>query len=418
MKLVIYHPQGNTNVRESARSFAEANLLREYHTSVACFPSSFLDSLANLPYVSELRRRKLDLALKPFTRTAPFREICRLISQKAGFSKLIKTETGLFSVEAITRELDKKVAKNLHKVLTKHDGVYAYEDGAYFSFQEAKRRGSQCFYDLPTGYWRAKVSILEEQKKKFPDWKYTMPALTDSKEKLKNKDEELKLADCIFVASNFTKYTLQQFPGTLANIHVIPYGFPPVASAKNYERKSYSPIKLLFVGSLSQQKGIANLFEAVNEIGPEVKLTVIGQKSTSDCMVLNSELLKHRWIPSLPHHKILEEMRAHDVLIFPTLFDGFGLVVSESMSQGTPVIATHNCAGPDLIEHGKNGWLVTPGSTSMLKTMIEDVIQNPHLISKVGQAAMVTARNRPWSVFRKELSDAIKTHYLMYSIIP
>ena len=45
---------------------------------------------------------------------------------------------------------------------------------------------------------------------------------------------------------------------------------------------------------------------------------------------------RHRYITSLPHHQILERMRQHDVLLFPTLFDGCGLVITEALSQGLP----------------------------------------------------------------------------------
>lgn len=411
MNLFIYHPQGNTNVKESAIGFAEANLLKEFHTSIACFPKSILDSLGNIPYVAEVRRRKFDILLKPFTRTSPILEVGRLISQKAGFTRFMQRETALFSAEAVTRHLDKKVAASLRNAST-NAGVYAYEDGAYFSFHEAKRRGIKCFYDLPTGYWRAKMKILEEEKKQFPGWQDTMPGLTNSKEKLWRKDEELKMADRIFVASNFTKSTLNEYPGKLPPIQVIPYGFPEVSRPKNYFKTNRNaPVKLLFVGSLSQQKGIANLFQAANALGEKVSLTLIGQKSTTNCLALNTELLKHRWIPSLSHNKVLEEMRNHDILVFPTLFDGFGLVISEAMSQGTPVIATDNCAGPDLIENGKNGWIVNAGSTAMLQSTILKLTEEPELIAKAGVEAMLTASKRPWHIYRRELSNAIKSYY-------
>lgn len=410
MKLIIHHSQGNANVRASAIGFAEAGLLSEFHTSIACFKGSFLDSIASLSFLSEIRRRRFDSSLKPFTHTSPAIEFGRLLSLRAGFHKFTKQETGIFCVEAATRSLDKKVALSLKKAGKNGiSAVYAYEDGALFSFREARRMGLKCFYDLPTGYWRAKLRILEEEKKRFPEWENTIPGLFDSMDKLARKDEEIKLADRIFVASRFTASTLKDFPGTLPPVQVIPYGFPTVGPGRDYASNiSPLPIKLLFVGSLSQQKGIANLFKAVDAVGNSVSLTVIGRKGNEDCAALNTELAKHRWIPSMPHQDILKIMREHDVLVFPTLFDGFGLVISEAMSQGTPVIATYNSGGPDLIEHGRNGWLVEAGSTDALQATIEDLVKNPASIIKAGREAMETARMRPWEVFKQELSDAIK----------
>jgi glycosyltransferase involved in cell wall biosynthesis len=350
--------------------------------------------------------------MQHFTRSSPAVELARLFSSKTGLKNLVKHETGRFSVDAVTRYLDKRVAESLTKERNKGvGGVYAYEDAATLSFKEAKRLGLKCFYDLPTGYWRAKLRILELEKQRFPEWQNTFLGLRDSQGKLDRKDEEIGLADRIFVASQFTAHTLKDFPGKLPPVDIIPYGFPAVEPGTNHTKSiSSGRLKLLFVGNLSQQKGIANLFQAMEGLEKHVSLTLVGKKATEDCDALNSGLAKHRWIPGLPHHEVLQIMREHDVLVFPTLFDGFGMVMSEAMSQGTPVIATYNSAGPDLIEDGKNGWLVEAGSTHALKATIENLIGKSELIAKAGLEARETARLRPWSVFRQELSTAVSRH--------
>ncbi|MEO6584475.1 MAG: glycosyl transferase family 1, partial [Ferruginibacter sp.] len=290
MKLILSHSQGNANVRATAISFADADLLQEFHTSIACFPGSVLDALGGINFLSEVRRRGFDKRLKKFTHTSPIKEMGRLFSLKANFSKLTAPETGIFCVDAVIQGLDRKVAYGLKKAINRGaDGVYAYEDGAEFLFREAKRLGLQNFYDLPTGYWRAKLRILAAEKKRYPEWQSTIRGLIDSDEKLMRKDEEIKMADRIFVASKFTASTLSDFSGSLPPVQIIPYGFPPVSSAKKYDTKNGKlPIKLLFVGNLSQQKGIADLFKAVDALGKKVSLTLVGRKPTNDCEALNS----------------------------------------------------------------------------------------------------------------------------------
>jgi glycosyltransferase involved in cell wall biosynthesis len=194
----------------------------------------------------------------------------------------------------------------------------------------------------------------------------------------------------------------------LAPVEVIPYGFPPVVKTRDYSSVSgTSRLKLLFVGSLSQRKGVANLFAAVAALGRHVQLTVVGHKVSDNCPALDAALAKHHWIPSLPHAEILKLMQVHDVLAFPSLFEGFGLVITEAMSQGTPVITTDRTAGPDLIKHDRNGWLVEAGSTEALKIAIEKLVSHPKLIAQAGKAAMETARHRPWEVYGRELAEAI-----------
>ena len=188
----------------------------------------------------------------------------------------------------------------------------------------------------------------------------------------------------------------------------MPYAFPPVASSRNYNSHLASkPLKILFVGGLSQRKGVADLFAVAEKLKNHVALTVVGKKATDQCPALNAALSKHHWIPSLPHSKILELMQTHDVLVFPSLFEGFGLVITEAMSQGTPVITTDRTAGPDFIKHGENGWLVEAGSTQALQAAIEELLLRPNILSEVGREALKTATTRTWDMYGKELAWAI-----------
>ncbi|MDF2434041.1 MAG: hypothetical protein JWP44_3672, partial [Mucilaginibacter sp.] len=222
-------------------------------------------------------------------------------------------------------------------------------------------------------------------------------------------ENEIKLADHVFVASTFTASTIKDYPGKLPPVSIIPYGFPTVTeNARQYAVvKKGSALKLLYVGSLSQRKGIANLFAAVEKLKDHVELTLVGTKRNNNCTALNSALAKHTWIPSLSHNDVLELMRAHDVLVFPSLFEGFGLVITEAMSQGTPVITTDRTAGPDLIENGKNGWLIEAGSTEALISAIENILYSPGLIARAGKEAMQTASLRPWEIYESEIAAAV-----------
>ena len=407
MKIIVSHPTSNQNNRAVVKGLHDADLLQAFYTTVAVFPGNVLDRLGSFGPFSDLERRRFEPHLQALTKTMPYKEIGRILSARFGFSQFLKQETGLFCIDAVYQHLDKKVAANLAKEFKRgSDAVYAYEDGAYLSFLEAKKQHLECLYDLPIGYWRAAMHLMAEEIEKWPDWASTLTGFNDSQAKLDRKDAELQLADRIFVASSFTAKTLQAYPGTLAPVHVIPYGFP-----KPFLKRTYSntkgPLKLLFVGGLSQRKGIANMFAAVENLGPHVQLTVVGGKIGKACAALDAALSKHTWIPSLPHHEVLEIMRSHDVLVFPSLFEGFGLVITEAMSQGTPVITTDRTAGPDLIEHGRNGWLVEAGSTPSLQACLEGLIKQPEQVIAAGKAALETAKKRPWSIYGHELAEAI-----------
>jgi hypothetical protein len=243
-------------VKAAVYGLIEADLLARFYVSLAAFPGTLLDRLGTIRIFSEIKRRKFDPSFRPFTAPWPWLEIGRLMSPKMGFRGLTR-EKGPFFIDTVCRNLDKKVAAEL-KSAAGHgaSAVYAYEDVAEFSFREAKNNGLQCFYDLPIGYWRSARRLLEIERNHWPEWAGTLTGFKDTERKLARKEEELRMADRIFVASSFTANTLKEFPHMLAPVEIIPYGFPPVTGEpKQYSKRTgQGPLKLLFVGSLSQRK--------------------------------------------------------------------------------------------------------------------------------------------------------------------
>ena len=408
-KIILSHPTGNANVRALANGLANAGILKYFYTTIASYPNNIWFKLSRIKPFGEFSRRSFDISIEHYTHQYPWYDLGRQVASKLGLHGLLKHETGVFCIDKVYHRLDSFVAKKLRKLSrNKSVAIYAYEDGALASFERAKLLGIATLYDLPIGYWRSARTLLKAEQIRRPEWAETLTGFRDSEEKLKRKDMELALADYIFVASSFTAFTLKQYVGSLAPIKIIPYGFPPVNESKTYSYDGKRVLKLLFVGGLSQRKGIANLFEAVEGLENRVSLTVVGHKVVAKCSALNNALLQHTWIPSVPHNKVLQLMREHDVLVFPSLFEGFGLVITEAMSQGTPVITTNRTAGPDIINSDVDGWIVEAGSTTALKSKIEYLLNNPSAIEKAGRAAIETAKKRPWEVYEKEMAQCIK----------
>lgn len=403
-EVLLSHPTGNANVRMVAEALIRANLLLRFYTCVAIFEDTWSYFVSNLGPLKPLRRRSFTKSLKSYTRVRPHKEMGRMLAQRLGIHKLLVHEKGPFCIDKVYGDLDSYVSRNLQG----SRAIYAYEDGALQSFQKAKAHGVFCLYDLPTGYWRAHRQLLEEERQQRPEWAMTLKCFLDSENKLRQKDEELALADAIFVASRLTKESLKLYPKKLAPVHLMPYGFPMVCENREYSSTTNRRLKLLFVGGLSQLKGIANLLEAAEILEDQVELTIVGKKVVQGCKPLEKGLAKHRWIPTLPHDEVLALMRQHDIFVFPSLFEGYGLVVSEAMSQGTPVITTNRTCGADFIRDGENGWLVEAGNTLDLVEKLMNILAQRESISEVGRAAMKTARKLPLSLYGERLVEAIK----------
>ena len=100
-------------------------------------------------------------------------------------------------------------------------------------------------------------------------------------------------------------------------------------------------------------------------------------------------------------------MKNSDVLIFPTLIDAFGMVISEAMSQGTPVITTFNSGGPELITHNEDGWLIEAGNSDAIKNILENLLTNRNLTKEFGQNSLVKAEQRSWQDYQNDVCTFI-----------
>ncbi|REH01895.1 glycosyltransferase family 4 protein [Flavobacterium aquicola] len=410
MKLLVSHPTLNANSKNLVIGLLNNRLLYKLFTSIAIFPDQLLYKLSSNPKLKDLKRRSLDKTWQPYTRSKSFFEFGRLLASKLHLEYLVKHEKGIFCIDKVYQKHEKWVVTNLAKAKKEGlSGVYGYEDGALETFTKAKQLGLYCIYDLPIGYWKSARLLMEKEFDINPDWSSTLTGFNDSQDKLNKKDQELALADVIFVASSFTKKTLDEYSGTLSEIKVIPYGFPAANEKKEYQPLVDRKLKILFVGGLSQRKGISYLFEAVEGLQDKAELTVVGQKAVPDCLALNQALEKHQWIPSMSHNQVLACMREHDVFVFPSLFEGFGLVITEAMSQGVPVITTDRTAGPDLITDGKDGWIVPAGSSKAIKEVFEKIFETPEIVKQFGIEAQNKAQTRPWSVYGQEMAEALSS---------
>ena len=406
--ILFSHPTGNANVRHAALGLQRAGLLGEFWTCINHQPEGKITRLLPAGLRQQLSRRSFPAELQPHLHSHPLREYGRLLSGRTGFGFLSRHEKGLLSVDAVYRSLDKRVRQRLRRTKS-FTGVYAYEDGAVDTFREARRRHLPALYDLPIGYWRAARDLLVEEAEREPEWASTLIGNDDSPAKTARKDEELALADTVYVASSFTLKTLASAPAFRAKVEVIPYGAPPRLEGTPFrtQRDGSGPLRAIFVGSLGQRKGLSYLFHACRALGKSVSLTVIGAPPLQPCPVLERELQQVRWIPSCPHAQVLAEMAAHDVFVFPSLFEGFGLVLLEAMAMGLPIITTPHTAGPDLIDDGVEGFIVPIRSSEAIAQKLELLQKNRALVDEMGGKAAARASTFTWKNYEHRLAVSV-----------
>jgi glycosyltransferase involved in cell wall biosynthesis len=93
------------------------------------------------------------------------------------------------------------------------------------------------------------------------------------------------------------------------------------------------------------------------------------------------------YIPRLTTDELVALYNSAQVVVSPSLYEGFGLPAAEAMACGTAVIATTAGAFPEFIEDGRTGVLVPPGDACALADAIKALLADPDRCARMGAAA-------------------------------
>jgi len=403
--VLISHPTGNQNLRNALRSLADNGMLAEFWTTVVWDRESPWNRLIPSGLRAQLERRSYAGMPRERVRSVPWREVVRLCAKRLLLEDLLCSGERPFSVIGMYRQFDGRVAKRLRRGGV--DAVYAYEGGALKTFVEASRRGIAKVYELPSGYWYWERDLLAKEAERNPEFAGLHPKLTDSAGHMHWKDEELKLADFVFVASQHVRRTLA---GVVPEekIRVVNFGAPPVQDANVGVRRGGGPLKVLFVGALIQRKGIGYLLDAIDQLDGRVELTIIGTRFAPNPRV-DEACRRWQWHETMPHREVLEVMKRSDVLVLPSLSEAFGLVVTEALSCGLPVMITPNVGAGDLIADGREGFVVPICSSEAILERLDVLARDRELLGAMSQNAFRTAAENSWAVYRDRWADLLRS---------
>lgn len=404
----LAHPTGNPNVRQAALALSEIGYLHEIITTIAYNQEGIVSqTLQFLPeklrhYLNkEFQRRSWISPPGTSMRTHPWREFTRLILAKSGIQEKLGLDY-FGSVNWLYYTFDQHIASNHLNGL---DAIYAYEDGAATSFEVAKQKGILCLYDLPIPFYRFNREIQAQEAQSFPDLASALPATQEPTWKLERKEKEIVLADHIFVASSITKRSLLKVGIKEEKVSVIPYGAP---TEYFYPQSKPDQIfRALFVGSLTPRKGIHYLLQAWQKLKlPQSELLLVGSNPLPKNWFAPYENLV-RYVSCVPHYSLKTYYNSASVFVFPSLVEGFGLVLLEAMACGIPIITTPNTGGPDVITNGVEGFIIPIRDVEALQEKLEWCYKHPQELAEMGKAARKKAEQLTWKRYRCELSSKV-----------
>jgi glycosyltransferase involved in cell wall biosynthesis len=406
--LLFSHPTGNANVRAALIGLCEEGILGEFHTTIASYPGNAWDFFGKSNFGRELKRRTFDGRLRPLTVQHPFRELGRMLASRLKLQQLVRHETGTFCIDAVYQSLDRIAASRLRKFPKSYSGVYAYEDGALETFTAATELNIRRVYDLPIAYWQTLRQLLAEEAERLPVWKTTLGGgISDSEAKLNRKTKELELAEVIICPSQFVARSIPETARIKKQVVVAPFGSPPVSTRRNFLLAAGRKLRVLFAGSMSQRKGLGDLFAAMRLLNrSDVELIVMGTlQAPMEFYQKEFNVFIHE--PSRSHGEVLELMRNCDVFCLPSIVEGRALVMQEAMSQGLPLIITPNTGGEDLIDEGVTGFLVPIRRADQIAEKISWFADNRPALPEMSRAAQTKAGQLTWKMYGQTIANAI-----------
>jgi starch synthase len=149
---------------------------------------------------------------------------------------------------------------------------------------------------------------------------------------------------------------------------------------------------VLFVGRISEQKGIFHLLDAATLFPDDVDLVLCA--SSPDTPELEARLRaaiagrpRVRWINAmLPRDEVVSLYSHARAFVCPSVYEPFGLINLEAMACGTPVIATRVGGIPEVVVHDETGWLVPPGEPAALAAAVRKLLADPKRAASFGAA--------------------------------
>jgi glycosyltransferase involved in cell wall biosynthesis len=150
------------------------------------------------------------------------------------------------------------------------------------------------------------------------------------------------------------------------------------------------------------------LLDAIDRLGSQVELTLVGRRFRANARV-DEACRRWRWFETLPHSRVMDVMMESDVLVLPSLGEGFGLVVTEALACGLPVVVTPNVGASDLVHDGQEGFVVPSGSADPIAERLHTLHHDRELLAAMSRSAQAAAAEESWESYRSNFAKAVGT---------
>jgi 2-deoxystreptamine N-acetyl-D-glucosaminyltransferase/2-deoxystreptamine glucosyltransferase len=199
-------------------------------------------------------------------------------------------------------------------------------------------------------------------------------------------------------------------------VHVIPSG----VDARRFAPPGTDPVpdlprpRILYVGRLATQKGVRTLLEAVPLLRcRQARLLLVGDgplRAKLERQAARLGLAGRVCVTGfVPHAQVAAYLHHADLLVLPSVYEELGSVLVEAMQAGLPVVASAVGGIPEVVADGVTGRLVPPGDPAPLAAAIDEVLGDPGLAHRLGEAARARAPAYHWERLAEQVLDVYRT---------
>jgi starch synthase len=219
---------------------------------------------------------------------------------------------------------------------------------------------------------------------------------------------EYAQSDYIVVGSSFAKQSFIEKGFSEKKIHVVPYGVDRDVFQPRAVIPDDDVFNVIFVGNLNIRKGARYLLEGFEQCKILKKqLTIVGLVDDEVKQSQSSQL--HRSDVTLLGHCVHEELpellSKSDVLVLPSIEEGFGMVVTEALACGCPVIVSENTGAKDVVVDGKNGFIIPIRSSSAITNKLDLIGGNRRLRAEMSAAALLLSVELGWDRYADRMLE-------------
>lgn len=326
----------------------------------------------------------------------------------AGLGRLVGgSERWRSFIRSLQSDAERAVARVASRYASSTDVVVASYGTGLEAFAAVKRRGGRAVLHYPAAHNRFQRKLMVEDAALSPEFARALPDFDSAGRSYEHRlESECDRADRILVGSSFARDTFVAEGCDPRKLVAIPFGVDTLRFTPPAEPRPRERFRVLFVGQISQRKGIGYLlrgYERFRKAGTELHL--VGRfVPGSEAYERFRGLFRHT--THVPQAQLADIYRESDVLVFPSLTEGMGLVVLEAMASGLPVIATPH--GPsDLISDGADGFLVPIRNPDAIAEKLEMLHRDPELRLAMGWKAREKALRFGWNVYVSRAADAV-----------